>query len=147
MEILNHQGLFGQVQGNFEFRRYTDNNGLVNSSGKVFLIQRIDGSNFSNILHVSENLKILRQLLKQRIFVLYLSFVYRILTNSVNSRVYNFCAELRVWWKCYIFLHLSPTKFDRKWPQFHVFFLIKDWRSTCEIIDNWIILQFNLFHM
>ena len=59
MEILNHQGLFRQVQGNFEFRRYTDNNGLVNSSGKVFLIQRIDGSNFSNILNVSENLKIL----------------------------------------------------------------------------------------
>ena len=33
------------------------------------------------------------------------------------DRELNFCAELRVWWKCYIFLNLSPTKFDRKFKK------------------------------
>ena len=42
-------------------------------------------------------------------------------TTKAIAKALHLCAELRVWWKGYTFLHLSPTKFDRKWPQFRVF--------------------------
>ena len=41
--------------------------------------------------------------------------------KRLTFKALQLCVELRVWWKWFIFLHLSPTKFDRKWPQFHVF--------------------------
>ena len=52
--------------------------------------------------------------------------LYIRLTTTIKGcldKALHLCVELRVWWKCFIFLHLSPTKFDRKWPQFRVFWL------------------------
>ena len=43
------------------------------------------------------------------------TYVGSILAPCSSSDL-NFCAELKIWWKCYIFLHLSPI-----WPNYHTF--------------------------
>ena len=67
---------------------------------------------------------LLSSLLKIVINEKFLSFLYLMCHRIPGcvTKALHLSAELRFWWKCYSFLHLGPTKFERKIATVSCFF-------------------------
>ena len=103
----------------------------------IHFLNKLLDQNFANFQQIPPTLFIIPR--DWRTFTMRICLKTQKFAFNCLNKALRLCVELRVLQKSYyIFLHLSPTKFERKWPQFRVFLVINgikyEFRNTLNYV-------------